>query len=380
MVVHLRVDARGDSFEQGAPPLGKWRVVTSLFSNRVKDALRSSWSPACQGSKTVLDFDCGLYQFDLLRLIWRFIMEPVDVLCMKIRANDFKFIGENAEMLRSLLSRRNFNKSWRSFVDSLALLKTKPNSDPIKSGVLLFQRSPFLNETLDSGDLPLSLLLAREPVLGRDFLLKCDYSPNSVDKFGKTLTQGALSRARSYSVDHMDAVLTLIKHPKFDANRNDQAVTVCFEGLAWLLIAASISAEPVKIKNLIELTLDALAGVKVNFNSPRSMPDVVYGDKINTPIAYCIKKGCQWLVMNKSQKSNDKLGEVLEFVCAALLRHGADPSLQMEGSQKIVLLSLCQEHSLPQSLRPMIEGGIIDSYLKEKSGVRAAVKRERARL
>ena len=309
-------------------------------------------------------------------------MEPIDYVGKKLRENETTFFNEeNVSSLKCYLNnKRNFVKLWRTFVDSLSLLKAQNSVNPIASGLSLFKNACLLNEALDSGELPLALLLSREPKLGGAFLQKVKYSPNIEAKSGETLALSELANARSYSLDHMDNVLSIISHPDFDLSSKDQGAQICFTGLSWLLIAYTVSDDCEKIKKIMESLIKLLYIKGFDLNSPRSRQDVIYGSKINTPISYCIKKSAHWLEMKKNNKLNEKLGEGLQYLCELFLEYGANPSLQAESTQKIELLALCEKNYFPKRLMSIIEGGIIFNDIKEKSEQKAPLKGSNVRL
>lgn len=288
--------------------------------------------------------------------------DPVELVLGLINSNDTRKAESFSAALGSVMNRRNSNIFWRALIGKAALLVEQRGG--AGAGALdmakIFARSRLdPNMSLDNGDFPINVMVGRSPKLGALALESFDFDLNVLDKSGRTPGMLALEAARALSAPSFDVVSKMVGAKGFRPEVGDQGARICFRGLVWIQVAAGLGADVQEGAACTELLLDKLAEKGYDFNAARETPDSKYGSTINTPLAYCIKKAVQWLESSRAPRSGAKMGEAVWFTAQELMRRGADPCLQMEATDRVLLLDLCRGAGLPSGMTQSLEAGLL---------------------
>lgn len=306
--------------------------------------------------------------------------DPVLYVVERIRANDVRTCTQLAqsEGWGLLMNRRNQNIFWRALIDSAASPATAAAADPLALAKLFISNRLDPNTPLDTGELPLNVLMLRDAQLGVRAAREIrTINPNASDRHGRTPAMQAVELLRTQSVGAGFAVLSeIVAYPSFDLDVCDQGAAVCFKALALAPVAAAHGDHQAAMDGALTF-ISALQSKGYDFNAARETRDVnvKFGSQINTPLAYCIKKAALWMEWGSVRGSSERAGSTVWAIATELIRQGANPCLQMEAGQRVQLIDVCRRSKFPAGMLASLESGL----LAQEVGPASASKKAPAR-
>lgn len=298
--------------------------------------------------------------------------DPVELVVGLINSNDARKAESFSAALSTVMNRRNANIFWRALIDKAAVLAEQGSgSGPLEMTKVFVRNRLDPNMSLDNGDFPVNVMVARSHKLTALALESFNFDLNVLDKSGRTPGMRALEAAKAQTMPSFDVVSKIVGAKSFRPEVADQAAQICFKGLAWIQVAAGSGSGVIGATAAAVRLLDALASKGYDFNAARETPDSMYGSTINTPLAYCIKKAVQWLEWSHARKAGSQMGEAVWFIAQDLMRRGADPCLQMEAGDRVQLLELCRTGGFPSGMMQSLEAGLLSQSISEPSSPKA---------
>lgn len=303
--------------------------------------------------------------------------DPVKIVISLIKSNDVAACAKLSEGLRALMNRRNQNIFWHALIDRATRLHEEGTiNDPLAMAKLFVANRLDPNAPLDSGELPLSVLMSRSPGLG---LAAAEglagISLNEVDRSGRTVSLNALDLLKTHPGAGYQVLAGLVRRPSFDLSARDQGASVCFKGLSWAPIAAATGANSDEAIDGALTLIAALDSKGYDFNAARETPDSKFGSTINTPLAYCVKKAAQWLEWSGHGARSSRAGTAVWAIANDLIRRGADPCLQMEAGQRVQLMDLCRKSNFPSGMMQSLESGLLAQSLSAEEAPKVKARR-----
>lgn len=291
--------------------------------------------------------------------------DPIQIVSSLIRDGNVRALSAAGNQLRPLLNRRNSNIILHALIDQAAKAQAaRPSADNLAMMRVFAKNGLGLNDPLDNGDLPLNALMARDAGLAmaaiRDPAFAWDL--NACDRSGRTPLIQSAEICKSRSANLVDLMRILIDHPSVDLDAHGQGGFVAYKGLYWLTIVSSVAGRlPASMG--ASVLVHSLAAKGYDFNAAQATADVVFGSRINTPMAYCIKKAAEWMRWNTRSVKKAVVAEALSSTVQALISRGADPSLQMEPGQRVELMALCKQAGFPDGMMQALEAGVLSVSL-----------------
>lgn len=280
-----------------------------------------------------------------------------------IRRHEPEKIQAVGTRLKEALNQRNRNVFWRALIDNAGEMSAKRaagsfNGDPLACVKAMVAGGLALNFRLEKGEYPIHLALERDPQVGLGFL-KLGPDLNALNDREDTalLSLIKLMRVTAPSVDRVACLAALAAAPGIKWELRDQGASAFFDALPLLAIMAdNLPLEP--LKEASREVVKAFAGNGFDINAPRGKATPGDEVKINTPLAFFIKRMAQWNRVNGGRLTHE-MSEMVSHLTQALLDHGADPCLQMEAGARLALMDVCRNAGFEPGLAARLESAAI---------------------
>lgn len=288
----------------------------------------------------------------------------VENLLEKIRANDGEAISKEGGA-RALMGRRNVGLLWAALIDQSAKdFDTRKPLNCLSAMRALAKEGLPLDDALDSGEIPLGMILARSPGLAALSIGEIPFGLNARNKEGITPAQKCLALAARAPMGYFMAIAKMAGRPEWKIEAKDQGAAVCF-AVAGKLPYFAASGRDGEAAGLAGRIFEGLAAKGYDFNAAREAGDAKMGSAINTPLAYCVKRAARWSSSGRADKA--AMGAI-EAIVAMLVGRGADPGLQMEAGERVQLLEACRTSALGSGLAASLEAGILGISIGGSAG------------
>ncbi len=273
-----------------------------------------------------------------------------------IRKNDAQTLAKIAPELKPLLNRRNCGIFWRVLIDVSGTLADKKvgglfSGDPIACMKAMVHGGLPPNAELEKGRRPIFEAFARSENLALLMIRDLpSLDANALDPNGKTLLMLAAKGAHGESGASARIVLELLRGGKVDPALKDQGASALFDTLSKIVLRCQAPGAAELESDL----LDAFVRAGVDINAPRCRPDLHNPVQINTPLAYFLKKIADW-----GAGSRPGLREGAERIAEKMLDLGADPALQLEKTDRLALMRVCETAGFSDGLAQRLERKVL---------------------
>lgn len=277
-----------------------------------------------------------------------------------IRKNDGATLGKIAPEIRGLLNRRNCGIFWRVLIDSAGALADRKASgfykgDPMAAIKALEKGGLSPNQDIDSGRRPIFEAIERSPRLARLFAEEIgSLDPNVLDKQERTPLMIAASGAHDPSGANAMLVSALLRGGRIDLGLKDQGALALFESLSRL----PLRAEQPDAAEIEARVLEDFVRAGVDINAPRGRTDLFDPVQINTPLSFFLKK-----LANFGAARRPGWKESAERIVEKLLDLGADPTLQLEKTERLAIMRVCEQAGFSDGLAQRLERKAIADHL-----------------
>lgn len=274
--------------------------------------------------------------------------------------------------LKEALNQRNRNVFWRALIDQAGEMSAKRaagsfQGDPMACVKAMVAGGLALNFRLEKGEYPIHLALDRDPLIGLEFLkLRPDVNALNSQEDTPLLSLVKLTRAAAPSVKRLECFAAIARAPGIRWELRDQGASAFFDLLPLLaIVGQDLPAQ--ELREVSSAIVDAFAGNGFDINAPRGK--FAPGDevRINTPLAFFIKRMAQWNRLTGGMR-DEGVREAVSNLTDALLSRGADPCLQMEPGARMALMEVCRQGGFEPGVAARLESAAIGAAAPAKAG------------
>lgn len=285
-----------------------------------------------------------------------------------IHHNDVEKLLKVQTKLSEAFTTQNKPLFWRAAIEKAGDLTAHKLSghfsgDPLASIKVLVQSGLSPNIVLDKAERPVFLALHRGPILTENLLdLKPDL--NVANEKGQTPLQIAIEKIKTGGEvkEKLSLIKRMVETDGLQWNFKDQGAFLLFE-LPFIIINQAHTESKEDLSSITRSIFKESQKRKLDFNLPRGKGVSNNEVKINTPLAYFLKKMNQWHELTGCMNHSDVNAMVSEMV-EIFLEHGADPSLQMEKSDRLALMEICRHTGFEAGLAERLEAAVLRSAIK----------------
>lgn len=292
-------------------------------------------------------------------------MDPLKIVVNALEADRIEILQKAAPALKELWHmNRNVSLVWSALIDRGAkLIATGKESRAHEWLNLMCNQAQLpLDRAVVGDEIALFAAFRREPKIAYFLLRQKEQSWDKLSKEGLSIVELLMLRLKKIPLDDkgLEVLTEHIKNPRFDPSLNDQGVQMLFHLLPSVSIYPNNKNANQKAQDLETRTqwLQALLDRGVDINAPRGSENLQDKVRVNTPLAYMIKRLVQWQDDTGGLGRSD-VGFLMNWL-DVLLKNGADPSLQLESGARLRLMEVTQRVPALKGFAERLEAQVLE--------------------
>lgn len=299
-------------------------------------------------------------------------MDPLKIVVNALECDRIETIQKVAPALKELWSaNRNVSLVWSALIDrSAKLIATNKKERAYEwLHVMCNEAQLPLDRPVVGEEITLFAAFRREPQIAYFLLRHKNQSWDKLSKEGLSIVELLMLRLKRIPLDDagLEVLTEHIKNPRFDPTLNDQGVQMLFHLLPAVSISLNNQKTEQKMYSLSVRTkwLEALLERGVDINAPRGSENLHDQVRINTPLAFMIKRLVQWQDDTGGLGRSD-MGFLMNWL-EVMLQKGADPALQLEQGARLRLMEVTQRVPALKGFAERLEAQVLENNSKPQS-------------